>query len=1058
MRNERNTVRSALGFFLFLSLSILSCGQFVYLEKPPKVVQGVLDLGSKWDFDSMGPLSLEGDWGFSWKKLYSDLSEAREKHSAQYANVPDAWNNYPQDENGNGYPSFGYATYEMKILLDEPRSDMAIKMLEASTSYNIYVNGQKVLSSGIVGRTKEESKPLYRPAVSAPIRLDKSNELVIEVSNFAHSKGGVWAKVWIGKHSELSTLRERTIWLDLFITGGLFIGVLYHFSLFSLLRRELSHLFFALIGIVAIVRIVLTGERLLFTLFPDFDFALSYRLEILSVYIGGSILALFIRSIFPNEFDKKAAYGFVFGFSVLSLIVVATELSFYSRTLPVFSLLVFTECIYIVYVLIRAISNQRIGAWIGLMICILLFMIVTNDLLYANMIINTSYFISYGISLFFIAQAFIISKQFAISYYLSQKLSSDLQRSNDRLISLDKLKDEFLATTSHELRTPLQGIIGIADSLKRGAGGELSSFMESQLRMIVSSGQRLANLVNDIQDFSKLKHSDLNLRRIPVDIKQAADFTLELNRVNVDASKLVLLNEIENDFPPLLADEDRLQQILQNLIGNAIKFTETGSVRVSAKVLDDRYAEISVTDTGIGIPYDQQERIFEFFERIHGGDLSVAGGTGLGLTISRALVSLHGGELNVKSAVQKGSRFYFTIPLSKEGKNPSKTNPNSKSKRQSRLTISSKNGSRTNDNGDVSHKTDTGETNLQNSKIRILVVDDEPVNLEVIRNYLSLSNIESVLVKSGNEALEILKTNSDFKAVILDVMMPRMSGLEVAREIRNHFGPLELPILMLSAKNRDADLISALNAGANDYLVKPFDFEQLMNRITNLLDLIQGHKNRIEHENDKREAIHKVRQKINIDLHDHLGAKLIDLKFLSEELLSGKIKPDQNLIEKIHGTVNQSIGMLREQMLKIEDLNLVSENFITGVNLVLLRRYSDAGREIDFQNEEELIQLFESHRDENALMEFFGIINEVATNDLKYGKGISSWKFSLINHEILMEMNSESDYALSNNRTGRGTENLIQRSAKLEGKMEISLLENVYSIRLKIKTNRFLAV
>ncbi|PJZ58452.1 ATP-binding protein [Leptospira barantonii] len=1057
MLRERNTIWIVFGFVLLLSLTLPSCGQIFQIEKPPKVVQGVLDLRSKWNFDLKGPLSLDGDWIFVWNQLYSDVSPVREKLQDQYAYVPDAWNNYPQDENGNGYPSFGYAKYKMRILLDEPQSDIAIKMLEASTAYNIYVNDQKVLSSGIVGRTKEESKPLYRPAVSAPIRLEKSNEVVIEVSNFAHSKGGVWAKVWIGKHSELTTLRERTIWLDLFITGGLFIGVLYHFSLFSLLRRERSHFFFALIGIVAIVRIVLTGERLLFTLLPNFDFDLSYRLEILSVYMGGSILALFIRSMFPKEFDKKAAYAFVFGFSALSLIVLATELAFYSKTLPVFSFLVFAECIYIVYVLIRAISNRRIGAWIGLIICLLLSLIIANDLLYANMVINTSYFISYGISIFFIAQAFIISKQFATSYHLSQKLSTDLQKSNDRLISLDKLKDEFLATTSHELRTPLQGIIGIADSLKRGAGGELSSFIESQLRMIVSSGQRLANLVNDIQDFSKLKHSDLNLRRIPVDIKQAADFTLELNRVNVDSSKLVLLNEIDNNFPPLLADEDRLQQILQNLIGNAIKFTETGSVRVSAKVLDDRYAEISVTDTGIGIPEDQQERIFEFFERLHGGDLSVAGGTGLGLTISRALVSLHGGEINVESSVHKGSRFYFTIPLSKEVKNISDTNTNPKTKRQSRLTIS-KSRSETNGNVHVSNKTNSAETIKQNSKIRILAVDDEPVNLEVIRNYLSLGNMESVLVKSGNEALEILKTDSDFKAVILDVMMPRMSGLEVAREIRTRFGALELPILMLSAKNRDADLISALNSGANDYLVKPFDFEQLMSRINNLLDLVQGHKNRIEHENDKREAIHKVRQKINIDLHDHLGAKLIDLKFLSEELLSGKIKPDQNLIEKIHGTVNQSIGMLREQMLKIEDLNLVSENFITGVNLVLLRRYSDAGREIDFQSEEALIQLFESHRDENALMEFFGIINEVTTNDLKYGKGISNWKFSLINHEILMEMKSESDYTLSNNRTGRGTENLIQRTAKLEGKMEISLLENVYSIRLKIKTNRFLAV
>ncbi|RHX78181.1 ATP-binding protein [Leptospira yasudae] len=1039
-----------LPFFLFLQ----TCGPLLFTEKPPLVQAGVLDLRSGWDFSSKGHLSLDGDWLFDWSRLYSDLLQEEKKNSSLsitnhsipfYANVPDAWNNYVKE--GKKYPSFGYATYRMTLLLEEPEETMAVKMLEAATAYNLYVNGERVLSSGEVGTSSESSRPLYRPAVSRPFRLEKKNEIVIEVSNFAHSKGGVWAKVILGKHSELVTLRERTIWLDLFITGGLLIGVFYHLSLFSLLRRELSHLFFALIGIVAIVRIVLTGERLLYTLFPKFDFNLGYRLELLSVYIGGFILALFIRSLFPNEFNRRILYTFGFAFSVLSLSVLATDLAVYSKTLPIFSLFVFLECIYIVYVLIRAIANRRVGAWIGLMICILLFLIIINDLLYANMVINTSYFISYGISIFFVAQAFIISKQFAISFYLSQKLSADLQTSNDRLISLDKLKDEFLATTSHELRTPLQGIIGIADSLKRGAAGELTPFVERQLKMIVASGQRLANLVNDIQDFSKLKHSDLNLRRIPVDIKQAADFTLELNRVNVDLSKIQLLNEIEKDFPPLLADEDRLQQILQNLIGNAIKFTESGRISVSAKIVNDRYAEISVTDTGIGIPLDQQERIFEFFERINAGDSGNAGGTGLGLTISRALVSLHDGEIKVESLPGAGSRFYFTIPLAIENEH------SKESKKQSRLT---KSVSSTSAEDPVQYLTST--RNGADSKIRILAVDDEPVNLEVIQNYLSLANMECLVVKSGSKALEILKHDSDFGAVILDVMMPRLSGLEVAKEIRKTFDSFELPILMLSAKNRDSDLISALNAGANDYLVKPFDFEQLMSRINNLLELAQGRKKRLEHENEKREAIHQVRQKINIDLHDHLGAKLIDLKFLSEELLSGKIQPDRKLIEKIHGSINQSIGMLREQMLRIEDLNLVSENFITGVNLVLLRRYSDAGREIDFRSDEDLLRLFESHRDESGLMEFFGIINEVTNNDLKYGKGISTWTFSLENHEIRMDMRSESDYKLSNERSGRGTENLIQRIAKLEGKLEMALLENVYSIKLRIQAHRFLAV
>ncbi|RHX90783.1 ATP-binding protein [Leptospira stimsonii] len=1039
---SRKIIRLSILFFLTFTF----CERILIPKKPPQVFHGILDLRSNWDFVSQGHLSLDGEWEFFWNQLSNTTrTETNDKNGLQtgdFVNVPDSWTNYSKE--GKNYPGFGYATYRMRVLLNEPQDDLAIKMLEAATAYNLYVNGVKVLSSGTVGISPETSSPLYRPGVSGPIRLEKENEIVLEVSNYAHSKAGVWATVLLGPRKELFTLRERTIWLDLFITGGLFIGVLYHFSLFSLLRRELSHFYFALIGLVAILRIVLTGERLLFTLFPNFDFNLSYRLELLSVYIGGFILALFLRSMFPNEFHKKAAAFFGTVFSILSLIVLFTDLSFYSRTLPVFSLFVFIECFYMVFVLIQAIRNERVGAWIGFSICILLFLIVINDLLYANMVINTSYFISYGISLFFIAQAFIISKQFAISYHLSQKLSADLQNSNVRLISLDKLKDEFLATTSHELRTPLQGIIGIADSLRRGAGGDLSPFIERQLGMIVSSGERLSSLVNDIQDFSKLKHSDLNLRRIPVDSKQAADFTLELNRVGVDPSKTILLNEIEPNFPPLLADENRLQQILQNLVGNAIKFTEKGKIVVSARRIDEETAEISVTDTGIGIPEDQQKRIFEFFERVHSGDAGNAGGTGLGLTISRALVALHGGELNVESVPGKGSRFYFTIPICKDIQD----SQIKKSEKESDLY------SRSNDSLQPNHQ-EREKKLVENDKIRILVVDDEPVNLEVIQNYLSLRNMECLVVQSGIDALELLKKDSDFQAVILDVMMPRLSGLEVAREIRTRWSPIELPILMVSAKNRDNDLIAALNAGANDYLVKPFDFEQLMNRVNNLLELVQGHKDRLLQESEKREAIQQVRQKINIDLHDHLGAKLIDLKFLSEELLSGTIEPNRNLFEKIQGTVNQSIGMLREQMLKIEDLNLVSENFITGVNLVLLRRYSDAGREIEFQYNDELLEIFDSYKDEASLMEFFGIINEVTNNDLKYGKGVSNWNFSLKDKEIRMRMSSESAYKLTNGRSGRGTENLIERIVKLDGRMEMALLQNIYSIDLKIEANRF---
>ncbi|WP_411822489.1 ATP-binding protein [Leptospira sp. 'Mane'] len=1019
----------------------IQCKQLFHIDKPPVVKDGILDLREHWDFEKQGRLSLDGEWKFYWNLLYSELTN---QSSYQLETVPGTWTEY---KDGDGVlPSFGYATYRMNLYLPKPSEDMAIKMLEASTSYNLYVNGQKVLSSGVVGKTKETSFPLYRPGVSPSFRLNESNEIVIEVSNFYHSKSGVWAKVFIGKHDELVSFREKTIWLDIFICGGVCIAFFYHFSLFALLRGVLSHLFFSFIGVVAFIRIALTGERFLYSILPDFGFNLGYVLELLSVYVGGMVLALFIRSVFPNEFSKKVMYFFSAGFFVLSLTVLFTDLYIYSQSIPVFSFLIVIECIYIVYVLVKAIRNDRVGAWIGLIICFLLFIMILNDILYANMVINTTYILSYGISLFFVAQAFIISKQFASSYHLSQKLSEDLQKSNDRLVSIDRLKDEFLANTSHELRTPLQGIIGIADSLQRGVGGPMSNFVEEQMGLIVKSGERLSRLVNDILDFSKLKHSDLRLKSIPVDLYQAVNFTLILNQVGLDVTIVKMENQVPENFPNLYADENRLQQILQNLIANAVKFTEKGVIVVTAKILPNQMAEISVTDTGVGIEEKNQERIFDFFEQVESGDSRNSGGTGLGLAISRALVNLHGGMIGVDSEWGKGSRFYFTLPLLSDSvrleAEPAKKIHTTDIKNDELIFLQSIDTSLIN------------KSMFNFEEVKILVVDDEPINLQVIRNYLSLQKIQAVTVSSGKEALELLVPDHSFQAVILDMMMPRLSGLETAREIRKKHSTLELPILMLTAKTQDKDLIAALNAGVNDYLIKPFDYEQLALRVSNMLRLLQSHKDHLERESEKKIAVNHVRQRINLDLHDHLGARLTDLKFLSEELLNSE-GTDRVLFEKIIGNVNSAIQILRDQMLKIEDLGLLSENFIKGINLVMLRRYSDADRDFDFQADEKLIHFFSSQRNENSMIELYSIVNEITSNDLKYGEGVSKWNFILENNEILMDMKAGSRYRLQKHKTGRGTENLVFRISKLGGRMKLRFEENIYHMELKLDKEAF---
>jgi signal transduction histidine kinase/serine phosphatase RsbU (regulator of sigma subunit) len=421
----------------------------------------------------------------------------------------------------------------------------------------------------------------------------------------------------------------------------------------------------------------------------------------------------------------------------------------------------------------------------------------------------------------------------------------------------DRLKDEFLANTSHELRTPLNGIIGLAESMLDGATGSLSTEQAGNLTMIVASGKRLTNLVNDILDFSRLKDQAVSLQTKPTDLYSLTQVVLTLSEALLGAKGLKLENRISPDLPPIEADENRVQQIMYNLVGNAIKFTETGSIAVSATIdRSSNFLVISVADTGIGIPTDKQARIFESFEQADGSIERQYGGTGLGLAITKQLVELHGGQIWVESTEGKGSIFTFTMPLSQRDlAQPDVTPPEQAPANELEVKPSL--------DWTVPTTTDSNSrtpplrvTTGDNSEIKILIVDDEPVNLQVLKNQLSLLNYTVIASSSGMEALQIVNNGTPPDLILLDVMMPRMSGYEVCRQLREQFPLSELPILMLTAKDQVDDMVFGFQAGANDYLTKPFHKDELLIRINTLVTLKQAIKN--------RDALLAIQQELDI--------------------------------------------------------------------------------------------------------------------------------------------------------------------------------------------------
>jgi two-component system sensor histidine kinase ChiS len=291
---------------------------------------------------------------------------------------------------------------------------------------------------------------------------------------------------------------------------------------------------------------------------------------------------------------------------------------------------------------------------------------------------------------------------------------------------------------------------------------------------------------------------------------------------------LLMRNEIGPESVIVSGDENRLQQIMLNLIGNALKFTESGGITISSQKDGgdgDQYV-ITVSDTGIGIPEDKIDRIFETFEQADGSTAREYGGTGLGLSIVKKLVELHGGRVWVKTEVGKGSHFSFTI-------NASKGTPKKDPDKADLFT-----GEAAYVDGaalEAIRMIDLSGSGSPDGK-RILVVDDEPMNLQVMINYLSIEGCDVITAMTGPEALDKLE-HEKVDLVLLDVMLPRMSGYEVCRIIREKYSPYDLPVLMLTAKNKPGDIVTGIEAGANDYLTKPVDKQELLARVRSLISL-----------------------------------------------------------------------------------------------------------------------------------------------------------------------------------------------------------------------------
>lgn len=524
-------------------------------------------------------------------------------------------------------------------------------------------------------------------------------------------------------------------------------------------------------------------------------------------------------------------------------------------------------------------------------------------------------------------------------FQVMEQQQDELREQSDKLQKADRVKNEFLANTSHELRTPLNGIIGLSESLHAELTEKMSAKQSEYQQMVILSARRLASLVDDLLDFSRMRQKDLELKLQPVDVTSLTDVVLTMSRPLIGDKPVILEKDIPAGLPALWADEDRVHQILLNLVGNAIKFTHQGSVLVSASEETDeqgqRWLCMNVKDTGIGIPEEARERIFSDFEQVDGSITRHYGGTGLGLSITKRLVELHQGAIWFTSKPGQGSTFSFRLPVSEQ--TVEQIDPPlfedfdfPEDAENTRLKLL---GSQASQPPSVLEPISTPASK---EAIRILAVDDEQINLQVLESQLSPLSFQVILASDGPQALKLIDEQKP-DLVLLDVMLPQMSGFEVCGIIRKQYSASELPVIMLSAKNQKSDLNQGLVEGANDYLVKPFSREELLARvhiqlqIKQAVDQLKDWNRNLEKEVDKRtneltqaysdlviakdlaEAANRSKSMFLANMSHEIRTPMNAIMGLSRLLLRSQLAEQQkDYVEKVYASASSLLGILND--------------------------------------------------------------------------------------------------------------------------------------------------